>query len=145
MTKEVQEILKEKRWSMQDLLEMLQGKRREQDRREAVWMRLGLWDGVRAMREKAEETERLLPEGIRQRMDLEHDAFTRRILRAEEYANIEKELKQADALREKKEKLQKENEALRAQVRELSTCRSYRIGRAITRVPGLIGKIIRRS
>lgn len=131
--------------SFPDLLEMLQGRKDRQDRREAVWIRLGLWDSIRTAREKADEIEKQLPEKTRQEIDLEHDVFTQRILRAEEYVNIEKELKRSGTLLKNTEKLQKENEALRAQVQDLSTSRSYRIGRAITRVPGLFRKIIRRS
>ena len=130
--------------SFPDLLYMLREARRERDIREAIWIRLGMWDSIRSMREKAEETERQLPEEIRREVDLEHDAFTQRMFREEEYATVEGELKKAAALQKQQQKLQDENAALRAQVKELTESRSYRIGRAVTRLPGLLRRKIRR-
>lgn len=130
--------------SFPDLLYILQENKRVMDRREAVWMRLGLWDGIRETRERAISLEQAFPEELRQAIDLEHDGFTQRMFRPEEYAKIEKELKKAVSTEEKLERLKKENETLRSQVRELSESRSYRIGRAVTRVPGLLRGLLRR-
>lgn len=124
--------------SFPELLEMLQIKGREKDRRDAILMRLGLWDSIREMREKAIEAEKQLPEEIRQQMDPEHDGYLRRILREGEYSKIEDELKKAEGLKEQKEKLQKENKELREQVQELLNSHSYKIGRTITQIPGLL-------
>ena len=101
-------------------------------------MRLGLWDSIREMREKTEEAEKHLPEEIRLQMDPEHDGYLRRILREGEYSKIEDELKKAEGLKEQKEKLQKENKELREQVQELLTSRSYKIGKALMKIPRIL-------
>ena len=125
-------------------MEILQPENKAADRREAVWIRLGLWDGIRAMGEKAAELERLLPEETRQAVGLEHDSFTQRILRPGEYVKIENELKKAESLRKQVQKLKKENETLNARLRDLSSNRSAHTGRADGSIPGLLRRLVRR-
>ena len=114
-------------------------------RREAIWIRLGLWDSIRTMREKANEIEQSLPIEVRREINFENDHFTQRLFREEEYWKIEKELGKADSLVKQRDQLKKENEILSNQNHELLYSHSYRIGRLITSPVAFVRKVMKKK
>lgn len=137
--------------------------------REAVWIRLGIWDNICRMEEDARTACESLSEELRKKIDLENDTFTNRLFRREEYFSIERDLKKLEQLREENKSLrseinklkenqkenqklrgetmalQNENQDLRSKLQELTESTSYNAGRILTWPARKLKSTVKRS